>query len=72
MRDWKMFFLGAVLGSAFTLAIVHYNWNALGLIGGAALVAHATDSHQPISPSEDGGAKSPDNEPWGPFRTVDW
>ena len=80
MGKWKMFFLGAVLGSAFTVAIVHYNSNALGLVGGAALAAHAIDSHQstsapsdPITPAEDArGAKAPDNQPWGPFRTVDW
>jgi len=80
MGNWKMFFLGAVLGSAFTVAIVHYNSNALGLVGGAALAAHAIDSHQstsapsdPITPAEDArGAKAPDNQPWGPFRTVDW
>jgi hypothetical protein len=80
MGNWKMFFLGAVLGSAFTVAIVHYNSNALGLVGGAALAAHAIDSHQstsavthPITPAEDArAAQTPDNEPWGPFRTVDW
>jgi hypothetical protein len=80
MGNWKMFFLGAVLSSALTVAIVHYNSNALGLMGGAALAAHPADSHQstsaitdPIVPSEDArGAKTIDNEPWGPFRTVDW
>ena len=73
MGNWKMFFLGAVLGSASTVTIAHYNSSALGLIGGPALVGHAADSQQPTSPHEDaGGAKTPDNEPWGPFRTVDW
>jgi len=77
MGNWKMFFLGAALGSALTVAIVHYNANVFGPPGGAALAAHAIDSHQPISantaptiPSP--GARGPDSEPWGPFRTVDW
>jgi hypothetical protein len=80
MGNWKMFFVGALLGSALTVAIVHYNANALGLVGGAALAAHAIDSQHsspaitdPITPAEDArGPKTPDNEPWGPFRTVDW
>jgi hypothetical protein len=80
MGNWKMLFLGAVLGSAFTVTIVHYNSHVLGLVGGAALAAHATDSHQstsaityPITPADDvRGGRTPDNEPWGPLRTVDW
>ena len=80
MGNWKMFFFGAVLGSALTVAIVHFNSNALGVVGGAALAAHAIGSHHPgsaitdpITPADYArGAKAPDNEPWGPFRTVDW
>jgi len=80
MGNWKMFFLGALLGSALTVAIVHYNANAFGLAGGATLAGHAIDSHQPsaattdpiTSPEDARGARTPDNEPWGPFRTVDW
>jgi hypothetical protein len=75
MGNWKMFFLGAVLGSALTVAIVHYDANVFGPPGGAALAAHAINPHQPISaaptiPSPD--ARGHDSEPWGPFRTVDW
>jgi len=75
MGNWKMFFLGAVFGSALTVSIVH-NANVFGPSSSAALAAHAMDSHQPISsdaptiPSPDGRAS--DGEPWGPFRTVDW
>jgi hypothetical protein len=80
MGNWKMFFLGAAFGSTLAVAIVHYNSNAFGPIGGAALAGHPTDSRQPtsavtdpIKPSKDArGAKTTDNEPWGPFRTVDW
>jgi len=80
MGTWKMFFLGVVLGSALTAAIVHYNPGAFGSLGSAALAAHGSDSHQrisaindPVGPSEKAhSTEAPDNEPWGPFRTVDW
>ena len=80
MGNWKMLFLGAVLGSALTVAVVHYNPNTLGSAGGAAFAAHEIDSHRsistindPITPSENArNTKVPENEAWGPFRTVDW
>ena len=80
MGNWQMLFLGAALGSALTVAIVHYNPNTFGSVGSTALAAHASDSHQRISPINDLVAPSenarstegPENEPWGPFRTVDW
>jgi hypothetical protein len=74
MGNWRMFFLGTVLGSALTVVIVHFNSNALGR--GAALAApdHASSTiTHPITPAEDArDAKAPENEPWGPVRTVDW
>ena len=80
MGNWKMLFLGAALGSALTVAIVHYNPNAFGSVGSAALAAHGTNSHQrisaindPLAPSENARrTEGSENEPWGPFRTVDW
>lgn len=80
MGNWKMLFLGAALGSALTAAIVHYNPNTLVSVGGAALAAHGRDSRQrisaindPLAPSENvRGTEGSENEPWGPFRTVDW
>jgi len=80
MGNWRMLLLGVALGSALTVATVYYNPNAFGLVGGAALAAHGSDSHQRISaindsvrPSEKArSTEALDNEPWGPFRTVDW
>jgi hypothetical protein len=80
MGNWKVLFLGAALGSALTVAIVHYNPNTFGSVGAAALAAHETNSHQRISAINDPVAASEnarstegsENEPWGPFRTVDW
>jgi hypothetical protein len=76
MGNWSMFFLGAVLGSALTVVIVHFDSNALDLVSGAALAAHDHSSSgitDPITPAEGArGAKTPEKEPWGPFRTVDW
>jgi hypothetical protein len=80
MSNWKMLFLGAALGSALTVAIVHYDPNTFGSVGGAALAAHGTNSQQRISatndsvwPSENAhSTQGSENEPWGPFRTVDW
>jgi hypothetical protein len=76
MGHWKMFFLGTVLGSALTLVIVHFNSNALELVGSAALAAHdhpGSGITDPITPTEGPrGAKTPEEEPWGPIRTVDW
>jgi hypothetical protein len=76
MGNWRMFFLGTVLGSALTIVIVHFNSNALALVGGPALAAHDHRSlaiTNPIPPAEDvRNAKTPENEPWGPVRTVDW
>ena len=80
MGNWKMLFLGAALGSALTVAIVHYNPNTFGSVSSAALAAHGTDLHQRISAINDPVARSEnarstegsENEPWGPFRTVDW
>jgi hypothetical protein len=80
MGNWKMLFLGAALGSALTVAIVHYSPNTFVSVGDAALAAHGRDSHQRISaindrvaPSENArGTEGSENEPWGPFRTVDW
>ena len=80
MGNWRMLFLGVVLGSALTVATVYYNPNAFGLVGGAALAAHGSDSHQRVSVVNDPvmlsekarSTEARDNEPWGPFRTVDW
>jgi hypothetical protein len=80
MGHWRMLFLGALLGSAVTGAIVHYNPNTFGSVGGVALAAHGGDSQRrisaindPVTPSEKArSTEAPDNEPWGPFRAVDW
>jgi hypothetical protein len=80
MGNWKTLFLGAALGSALTVAIVHYNPNTFGSVGSTALAAHGTDSHRlisaindPVPPSETArSTEASENEPWGPFRTVDW
>jgi len=80
MGNWKMLFRGAALGSALTVTIVHYPPNTFGSVGSAMLAAHGIDSHQrisainnPVAPSEHArGTEGSENEPWGPFRAVDW
>jgi hypothetical protein len=80
MRVWKMLFVGTILAAASLVAIVHHGSHAFGPVGGAALAVHEIGSRQPVSavpdpitPSENSrSAKATENEPWGPFRTVDW
>ena len=79
MRTWKILFPGMLLGAALIAAVVHYGSNAFVPVGGDALAAHRIE-HQPISaitdpiapPADTRGVKVPDDEPWGPIRTVDW
>ena len=80
MSNWKMLFFGAALGSALTVVVVHYNPNTFGSVGGGALAAPGTNSQQKVSAIDDSVSPSEkadstqgsENEPWGPFRTVDW
>lgn len=80
MRTRKILFPGMLLGAALIAAVVHYGWNAFAPMGGNVLAAHRMDGRQPIAtitdpiapPEDTRSVKVPDDEPWGPLRTVDW
>jgi len=80
MHTWKIVFPGMLLGAALIAVVVHYGSNAFAPMGSNALAAHRTYGRQPIAtisnaiapPEDTRSVKVPDDEPWGPIRTVDW
>jgi hypothetical protein len=76
MRTWKIIVLAAILTAALIATVARQASDGFAR-GGVA--DQATDSRQqtqrmlPVAaPRKPDTDKTPDAEPWGPFRTTDW
>jgi hypothetical protein len=78
MRAWKIVVVGAVLSAALVAAISHHGSNGFARGVSADRIPNPRQQIQPISPvafaspGKSDTGRSPDTEPWGPFRTTDW
>jgi len=79
MRTWKIVALGATLTAALIAAIAHQGSD--GFVRGGIVADRSTNAAQQISkgvydrvmpPERPKTGKTPDAEPWGPFRATDW
>jgi Na+-translocating ferredoxin:NAD+ oxidoreductase RnfG subunit len=68
MPTWKIMAVVAILSGALIAAIVHYSSNSLA--------DHTTNSrqqvHQILPAEKPDTSRTPDTEPWGPVRAIDW
>ena len=81
MRTWKIIALGAILTAALIAAIAHKGSD--GFARGGVVADRTTNVSQQnqraspvtnrvVPPERPNTGKTPDAEPWGPFRTTDW
>jgi hypothetical protein len=65
---WKIMAVVTILSRALIATIVHCSSNSLA--------GHTTNSRQQVHHSlpaeKPDTSKTPDTEPWGPFRAIDW
>jgi hypothetical protein len=78
IRTWKIILVGALLSAALIVTIAYS-----GFQHGKTIADHVANSRQNIqqvspmadpttSPEHAATRKTPDIEPWGPVRAVDW
>lgn len=78
MRTWKIILVAAFLSIALIVTIGHS-----GFLRDKTITDHLVNTHQQIqqvspvadpitSPGNADARKTPDIEPWGPARVVDW
>jgi len=78
MRTWKIILVAALLSVALIVTIAHS-----GFLREKAITDHLANTRQQIqqvspavdsitSPENADTRKTPDIEPWGPARVVDW
>ena len=81
MRTWKIIVVATGLSLGLIVAIGNYG--STGFEHRRTVADQSTNSHQQIQPISTAAhpvallekvdtSKTPDAEPWGPFRSVDW